>query len=322
MGIPEYKITMLGPSGVGKTSLLTAIYEKFEDTAGKLQITIDPESKTLIQIQDCLKKLKSLTQKHNDIRIKPGQGVKGTNSESSFFFNMGIKGKNPSLSLHFQDYPGGWIASNPENIDKVVEFLRESVAVLIPIDATAIMEKNGKYHEYINLGTTVTALIQRAYQNLDSPRLVILAPVKCELYMQKQKGEELLRRVDEEYKKLIEFFQSENLRANVAVVKIPVQTVGNVRFSRLEEKEEQEPEFYFCRTRINASYEPKDSEQPIKYLLQFILKLHLEKRNPVVKLFLKLLKLDKPFREAATRFAQMPINPNCKVLQGDKWLDI
>ena len=319
MPIPEYKITMLGASGVGKTSLLTAIYEKFEETAGKLEITIDPDSKTLRQIQDCLKNLKSLTTKSNEIKIQPGQGVRGTVGESSFYFNMGLVGKEPSLKLHFQDYPGGWITS-PEKEQQVVSFLRKSVAILIPIDATAIMEKEGTHHEYVNLGTTVTALIKRAYQNIDSPQLVILAPVKCEKYIRVKKTEELLRRVDQEYDKLINFFQSGNLRSNIAVVKIPVQTVGNVIFSRLVDKEE--PEFYFRRTRINAPYEPKDSEQPIKYLLQFILKLHIEKRNPAVKFFVKLLGLDQPFRDVATRFAQEPTNPNCKVLQGDQWLNI
>lgn len=180
MAIPEYKITMLGPTGVGKTSLLTAIYEKFEDTAGRLEITIDPESTTLLKIQECLSNLKSLTRKSNEVRLQPGEGVRGTAGATSFYFNMGIRGRSPSLSLYFQDYPGSWLNSNPQEMEQVLDFLRESVAILIPIDATAMMEKNGKYHEYINLVTTVTVLLKKAYQNIDSPRLVILAPVKCE----------------------------------------------------------------------------------------------------------------------------------------------
>lgn len=47
----EVKITMLGPSGVGKTTLLTAMYEQFESNIGKtnLQLTPDEESSAILQ---------------------------------------------------------------------------------------------------------------------------------------------------------------------------------------------------------------------------------------------------------------------------------
>jgi Double-GTPase 2 len=325
MAIPEYKITMLGPSGVGKTSLLTAIYEKFEQIAGQIEITIDPESDTLKQIQHCLTQLKSLTKTNNDIVIKKGVGVRGSTDPFSFYFNMGVRGRKPSLRLHFQDYPGGWIQNRatPEQMDEVVKFLVESVAILIPIDATAIMERNGKYHELVNLPTTVTALIKKSYQDLTSPRLIILAPVKCEKYMKDQEStQKLLVEIQDQYQQLIQFFNASTLRSNIAVVVTPIQTVGNVIFLKLKEDEYGEPNFCFCRTGINARYAPKDSEQPLKYLLQFILKLYMERGNSIVKFFRTLLEIDEPFRQAATKFAKEPANPNCQVLQGDKWLDI
>ncbi len=324
MAIPEYQITMLGPSGVGKTSLLTAIYEKFEHTAGQIEITIDPDSETLQQIQKCLVQLKSLTKKSNEILIRNNLGVRGTINPFSFYFDMGIHGSNPSLRLHFQDYPGGWIENQAtkQEMDEVVKFLTESIAVLIPIDATAIMERNGQYHEFVNLPTTITALIKRAYQGLDSPRLVILAPVKCESYMKDEESiNKLSDDIDKVYKQIIQFFKGENLSSNIAVVYTPIQTVGNVIFSRIEEKD-GEPRFYFRRTRVNAPYAPRDAEQTLKYLLKFILKLHIGRGNLLVKFFRRLLELDKPFRQAATKFAKEPANPNCKVIQGDKWLDI
>lgn len=328
MAIPEYKITMLGPSGVGKTSLLTAMYEKFEDTAGKLQMTINPDSDTQIQIQKCLTNLKSLTKKSNNIKIQPGQGVKGSIEPFSFYFDLCISGNPSSLRLHFQDYPGGWIASNPEKLGQVTDFVRESVAVLIPIDATAMMEKNSQYHTLINQPGIVTNVIKKAYTNLDSPRLVILAPIKCEKYLrgegeqQRERVKQLSECLDREYQRIIQFLKAESLFSKVAVVKIPIQTVGNVILSTIEEEEEEYPVFYFRRTGINAKYEPKDSEQPIKYLLQFILKLHQERGHPFVKKIRRWLKLDKPFQEAASKFARETISPNSEIVQGHKWLDI
>lgn len=333
--LPEYKITMLGSAGVGKTSLLTAIYEKFEHTAGQIEFTLYPDLATLQQLQRCLSHLKSLTLTEksndpteksndpNDTLIKPGVGVRGTINPYSFYFNMGIPGKTPSLRLHFQDYPGGWVEKHQSDMNKVVEFLKESVAVLIPIDATAMMEKNGKYHELVNLPRTVTDLIKRAYQNLDSPRLVILAPVKCEKYMQDQKSiEKLLGCVNTQYQRLLEFFQAEALHSKITVVVTPIQTVGNVIFSRIEENGDGEPRFYFRTTYFGAPYAPKDCEQPLKYLLQFIFKRHVERGDPLTRFFRSLFFLNKPFRLAVDKFAKEPANPNCKVLQGDKWLQM
>ena len=327
MAIPEYKITMLGPSGVGKTSLLTAMYEKFEDTAGKLQMTIKPASETQKQIQECLSNLKSLTRRSNNIKIQPGEGIRGSITSFSFYFDLCISGRPSSLRLHFRDYPGGWINSNPEKRDRVIDFVKESVAVLIPIDATAIMEKDAQYHEFINLPDTITNVIKEAYTDLDSPRLVILAPIKCEKYVrgegeqQREKVKKLLEYIELEYKNLIQFLKAENLFSKIAVVKVPVQTVGNVILSTIDEEEEY-PIFYFRKTTINAKYEPKDSEQPIKYLLQFILKLHQERGNPLVKRIRKWLQLDKPFQEAANKFARETNSPNSEIVQGHNWLDI
>ncbi|MDJ0903168.1 MAG: 50S ribosome-binding GTPase [Xenococcus sp. MO_188.B8] len=325
MTIPEYKITVLGPSGVGKTSLLTAMYEKFEDTAGKLQMTIDPNNETSIIIAECLEKLEYLTRQSNKIRITPGEGIRGTDDPFSFYFDLCQTGKPPSLRLHFQDYPGGWI-STTERVNEVVNFVRESVAVLIPIDATAFMEKGGRYHKEINQPSRVTDVIKKAYQNLDSPRLVILAPIKCETYLGEgnniEKVKTLFECVDRTYYRLINLLKAESLFSKVAVVKIPIQTIGSVILSTVDDEDERNPIFYFRKKQPDATYAPQDSEQPVKYLLQFILKLHQERRHPLVKKIRQWLDLDKSFQEVATRFAKETYSHNCRITQGHKWLDI
>ena len=85
---------------------------------------------------------------------------------------------------------------------------------------------------------------------------------------------ELNSRIKEEYKRLFDLFNSEALQSKVVTVITPVQTVGSVIFSRVEEKN-GEPHFMFRKTGQDAKYSPKDSEQPLRYLLRFLLKLHL-----------------------------------------------
>src|SRR5436853_4574686 len=77
------KITMLGSSGVGKTSLLAAIYDQFDQIIGQtnLQLTPDDNSRTILENR--LTELKSLV--GNSIRARGG--IQGTVSPRSFFFD-------------------------------------------------------------------------------------------------------------------------------------------------------------------------------------------------------------------------------------------
>ena len=91
-------------------------------------------------------------------------------------------------------------------------------------------------------------------------------------------------------------------------------------FSKIDEDENGLPRFYFRRKA--GGYAPKDCEQPLKYLLQFILKLYTQRGNWLTKFFRGFFELDQPFLDAAAIFARQPFNPNCKVLQGDQWFNI
>lgn len=321
----ELKITMLGPSGVGKTSLLTAMYEQFETNIGQTNLQLTPDEESSAILQERLWELKSLLED-----FEATGGVQGTEGEPgtlrSFQFGLGKKGKKPSLQLQFQDYPGGYhaVRATPERKRFVKALVAECAAVAIAIDAPALMEQNGKWHDYINRPQQITDIFKTAYQELDSPRMVILAPVKCEKYLQDEKAaRELLQRVREGYAKLIDLLSSENLLPQVVAVVTPVQTVGSVVFSRIEIQEAL-PHFRFRKTSQDAEYSPEDSEQPLRYLLRFLLKLHIEERRWGMFDFLReLFAGDRYLKEAVREFAK-----DCKtsngftVLQGQRWLDI
>lgn len=327
----ELQITMLGASGVGKTSLLTAIYEQFESTIGRANLQLTPDDESSAILQKRLAELKTLS---TDFLARGG--VTGTEAPTdlsnlrSFIFDLGAKGKLPSQRLHFRDYPGGFLSADatPEQRAFVKQLLKESVAVLLTIDAAALMEEDGRWHEQVNRPLQMTDLFKAAYQDLDSPRLVILAPVKCETYMREpnSRSMELMQSIKAKYANLLTYFNSEPLFKNVAVVITPVQTVGSVMFSRIEERVDEQgktqPQFYFRKTRFKDPYQPRDSEQPLLYLLRFLLKLDLEKKRFTVSKFLrKWLSLDQPFTDAVQQ-----LKVGCKttagfaVLQGERWL--
>ena len=83
-------------------------------------------------------------------------------------------------------------------------------------------------------------------------------------------------------------------------------------FSRIENKNGH-PIFHFRKTDYNAVYSPQDSEQPLRYLLRFLLKCYYDERSKGfwVPLLRRLFDTDKYLKEAVNIFAK-----DCKVTDG------
>ncbi|AMW26886.1 hypothetical protein [Arthrospira platensis] len=313
--LPVLNVTMLGPGGVGKTSLLAAMYDQFDNVSQDLQLRAEEQSKS--ELKTRLKELKSMVESSRSIKVK--DGVSGTKGEPrSFKFEFGQTGTAPALEINFQDYPGGWLEGD-EHKKQVKALIRDSVAVLIPINTPPLMEREGKYHEKFNQPTQLNDLFKTIYKDLDSPRLVILAPVKCEKYM--NNPPELFKEVREGYKQMLNQFASEKLLPKVAVVITPVQTVGSVVFSRVEEIDDQ-PIFYYRKPQPSDPYQPKNTEVPLRYLLRFLLKLHLDTRR--ASIFTRIqdsFGRNVGLQNAVSRFAE-PRTDEADIIQGIEWLKL
>ncbi|AUT02079.1 hypothetical protein CLI64_17750 [Nostoc sp. CENA543] len=311
----ELKITMLGHRGVGKTSILTAMYEQFDTTIGEagLQLTPDLESSALLS-----KRLGELKALLNDFEATGG--LEGTEGHKSFKFGLGKLGGKPNLQLSFQDFPGEYLQNNCEFVSNVV---KECAAVLIAIDTPPLMEANGRWHDLINNPKQITDFFKIAYADLEEPKLVLLVPVRCEKYVQnEQDAKKLTERIKDKYSGLLRLFNSENLLTKVACVVTPVQTVGTVFFSQIKEIDGK-PNFYFRKIDHHAEYSPQDSDQPLRYLLRFVLKLHLDTKRGWFNRIRRWLGWDEYLKEAARKSAE-----KCKhtggfeILQGLDLLDI
>jgi hypothetical protein len=90
------------------------------------------------------------------------------------------------------------------------------------------------------------------------------------------------------------------LRDKVACVVTPVQTVGTVVFSRIEQRNNN-PHFHFRKISHDAEYQPKDSDQPLLYILSFILKIRYEKIWRIVIFFQDLFSIDNFLLESAKK---------------------
>lgn len=326
----ELKITMLGASGVGKTTLLTVMYEQFESCIDAVNLQLTPDNDTSAILQERLAELKSLL---NQFTAKGRVGIEGTEalagpqSLQPYVLDIGKIGKEPSLRLSFHDFPGIYLSSNASSEEKefVNSLIEKSSVILIAIDAPALMERGGKYHDLINKPQAIKDYFKKNLKSLQNPKMVIFAPVKCEKYLQTpQKTQELIDAIRKGYSNLIKHFQSSELNPWIVSILTPVQTVGEVIFYRIEEDSNGNPKFSFRKTKADAKYNPKDSEQPLRYILRFLLKLHIDGRQWKYLNFIRnWLGLDKELKEAVEEFAK-----GCKttdgftIMQGDKWINI
>ena len=332
----EIKITLLGSSGVGKTSLLASMYEQFQTTSSLGNLQIIPQGKSADTLNKRLTELKSMLARgqSGNFTVRPGLGIQGTsatdpNSIRSFVFDLSRKGKSSFMKLHFYDYPGGYISerATEKERDFVHKLLKDASVVILAIDTPAMVMRNGKYNEYVNKPKQITEMFKEAYKNLNEPRLVILAPVKCEMEMRKgeRSANQLLASIKKEYKALLNFFESPSLASQVAVAVTPVQTLGCVECSRMvEPTTDFLPVFGFKKyPTADAEYNPHDTDQPLRYLLGFLVKLHLDKRNLAARIFAGWAGLDQPLKEAIIDFAESrKTDGGFAALQGNHLLDI
>jgi hypothetical protein len=325
-------VSMLGPRAVGKTSLLAGMYDQLENVTRTAELQLSTEEARLAaELDDKVAQLQALfvtddgfTPPSGELELDPRRGIRGTAAVTHFPFRLGRRGREGTIRLDFVDYPGGWIErEGPQaHLGWIVDLLRNSDVILVPVDAPALMEHEGRWNRQRNRPEFIDELVSRAFSDLDSPRLVIICPIRCERYMRTAAGRrQLLARTQDAYRRLLDHLADGAMRDLVAVVVTPVQTLGEVVLDRIMD-DEYVP--VFCKTRRDAQYAPVDTDQPLRYVVRFAIRAHLHERTSTRwgAIWNELFGRERYLVEASQRFAAgCHTTAPFLVLQGDMWLD-
>jgi hypothetical protein len=235
-----FKIGLLGPSRVGKTSLVTALLAETRELLAGSGVAIRPVGR---DTED------KLVNNRQDLEggILAGEfssvSLKGT--MEPFTFRLKLDPGVPGADIHIQllDFPGGWLANDrPRNEDDWTscrDFITNSTILLIPVDAALLMEATQARHwQAVTRLLTTTAVedvardwaIERNRRPAE-PALLAFCPVKCESYFNdngglKNKSAELARRFHDTYAGVINAVRAEAPQAGVLYA--PVDTIGCV----------------------------------------------------------------------------------------------
>jgi len=261
-------ITMLGPRGVGKTSLLVSLYDQFQGVvgAGRLEMTAS-DATTRTELQNYRESLRRFAQ-----GITRDQGIAGSSRVRSHLFGLGTPGRaKPQMALRFTDIPGGLLTQTTPDAETAIldRALRQSGVIFLAVDSPSLMERKGQYNEETNKPELVTDFVRDALA-VHGNRLVVLVPLKCEKYVASVDGtRELSAAVKETYQQLIKTVQQAVVPS--AAVLTAVQTVGSMRFSRFEPDPGKAGEMreVFRLARLGARYAPQDTDQPVRWMLRF-----------------------------------------------------
>lgn len=306
--LQELNVIMMAPMGVGKTSLLAAMHEEFDSTFANagLNTWVD-DTVTLYKIIDCKYVLQNIDNRLKQ-EVTRSDILEDPWSRDGFIFKIGSGGK-PFMQIHFHDPSGEYYkpAATTAQKEYVKEQLRDCDAVVIAVDATALMEKKtgrvgsgevGPWHQEVNNPDRVTLLLKDAYTHIAKPRLIVFVPIKCETYMRNSAdANSLVDHIQLGYSNLFSFLREDAQYSKVAIVITPVQTIGNVIYSHREEVN-KETKFRYHKSPLNAPYAPKDGDQPLRYILRFLLNVYRESKQ------LELEKAQKELERIAKEAAQ------------------
>lgn len=225
---PHMKICMMGPKAVGKTTVLTAVFNETQNSISGTSLNLTAKGDTNAELIDRLHMLHAVFLKKKEIADNnsaiSNAGITASSHESKFDFGFGRIGKDPIIDLTIKDFPGEMIVNNKTD---VIEFIKDSECIFIAIDTPHLMENNGVYNSVKNKPEQIIQLFENAVQFLNSEKLVIFIPLKCEKYFHEQRMEEVLVKVEETYATLIKLFESTH---QICCCVSPILTLGDVEF--------------------------------------------------------------------------------------------
>lgn len=260
---PTLKITMFGPRGVGKTTVLTSIFKESTSGIAGSQIFMRAANDNCQMLLEYADELSAAIEEGDASKIP------ASSSEDDYLFEMGIIGKKPTIKLQIQDFPGEYLSAAASNYakDQVKNFVNESEVIIVAIDTPFLMEEGGKYHKSKNDPDQVKNYIRHNPEEFKD-KLVLFIPLKSEIYFHTGRLAVVSEQVKEEYGDLKDYFVTNNVASAI----VPIMSLGGMELDCLidDPKGLAEKVGKYRIFEDKPVYEPLFCSQPIFYLLTYV----------------------------------------------------
>jgi GTPase SAR1 family protein len=294
---------MVGPDGVGKTTLLATMYHELshqEETSG-FKLVASPDTH-----HDLVEAYHKLSHIITQPTFTPtGPLLKGTAGIVERQFKLLFRQKT-ELTFVLYDIAGGLIRAETEENradDPDLTFfktqLEQALVIIYVIDGSALIEGDDLTFQQKNEPRQVEKLLGATLAQ-QSALMILFVVTKCEAWLKNQASRKQLEQSFEtQYQSLLSQIARQT---NVVAVLMPVKTLGCVEFTRID-RHNNRPEMIFIR-KPNLQFQPENTDQPLRYALAYTLSQHEQKRSPWHKWLRRFLSKDIAFQKALYQFAQ------------------
>ena len=259
------RITLVGPCGVGKTSLLASMLHELDAVDSHTfmldnQVDGGQTERLLEGTQRCLQDSLLSTDKGSIITTGAAQG---TTAEKHFYFKgcCELQGKTFEFPFDFCDMPGNWYtgSGDPTTNTQMEEQILGSAATILAIDAPALMSGNLATMESTNKLFSIRELYKGLLPQLAAQQhAVILVLTRCEAFMQTgAQRQQLFRELRRSYEPLIQSLR----QSCIPVHATWVETLGGAQFAIYEDEQ--------ARFRRTGNYAPRNCTVPLILSLQY-----------------------------------------------------
>jgi len=249
----DFKIGIVGPTRVGKTSLIASILKDSQRLLEGTPVKIGPHG---------TKTERRVAQHHKELdgslragEFNPG-AVSGTEEPFTFELHLDPGADAAGIRLNLLDYPGGWIDADRRPREREDEWkhckrwMTESTVLIVPVESAVMMEAASARHKRAVpsiLNTYEVSQVTREWakdraSRPNEPALLLFCPVKCESYFADNGGlrdssTELFNAVRDHYHEVLQAVRGE--APQVKVLYSPVDTIGCVEIIRANWREEK-----------------------------------------------------------------------------------
>jgi GTPase SAR1 family protein len=307
-----FKIALVGPTGVGKTSVLAAMCNELEYELNQIGCEFKPIGTTKRSIIERRSELEGLGKGQKSV-LTGNVAIMGTAGSRQFDFELRIPvyrgGKQHLLAfpVRITDLPGAWYQGGDRGTE-ADKILTDSNCSFWVVDSTALMEHISRgqeteyFHNIINDPETIYNSYQRAFQDKHNDHTIVIVLVRSESYVQKygklyQKGvgrfeyfckrylpfsiknytQDLYAKLNTGYAQLL--WKLYGQTDNISAFACHVETVGNLFFYEFD-LNQGKPQARFRRG--TQSYTPKNGGLPLRIAIKQILEYAQQKTDQTI----------------------------------------